>query len=162
LSALGVERLSNARKGRIPTLTPTLALSLTLLVATCNTGPAISLGMKCSAQQATSLGIQGTCQEELEELREKTDRAIVVQTIEVLATVSVNVTGEVQEGSFAVSLKDEKAIAVSATAAPDQPLKLTLTTRLDALNQIAFTLIPADSGAKGVKYEVQFDCHCLP
>ena len=154
--------MSNARRGRIPALTPTLALPLTLLVTTCNLGPAISLGLECSAQQATSLGIKGTCQEELEELREKTNRAIVVQTIEVLATVSVNVTGEVKEGSFAVSMKDEKAIAASATAAPDQPLKLTLTTRLDALNQIAFTLTPADSGAKGVKYEVQFDCQCLP
>lgn len=141
---------------------PILTLSLTLLVAACNIGPAISLGMKCSAQQATSLGIQGTCQEELEELREKTDRAIVVQTIEVLATVSVNVTGEVHEGSFAVSMEDERGEPVNATATPDQPLKLTLTTRLDALNQIAFTLIPADSGAKGVKYEVQFDCECLP
>ena len=142
--------------------TLTFSFSLFLLLASCNVGPAISLGMECSAQQATSLGIQGTCREELEELQEKANRTIAVQTIEVLAKVTVNVSGQVQGGSFTVTMKDEKGDDVSATATSGSSLQLTVSTRLDALNQIAFTLIPGDGGAKGVMYEVKFECECLP
>ncbi len=146
----------------MPLRIQTLALVLTWSLAACNIGPAISLDMKCNTQMTTGLEIEGTCQEEIDELSGETKRAITIQTIDVLPKVHLFIKGEVGEGSFTIRLKDETGAEVNQTARPERPLDLRVIGRLDALNSLAFTLLPGGAGAKGVKYEVRFECECLP
>ena len=133
-----------------------------ILLAGCNAGLAISVGMKCSAQMTSSLGLAGTCHEELDELTAEAKRNISVQTVDVLPQVHLFINGEVQEGSFTFLVKDSSGKEVSQTARPERALDMHVVTRLDGLNTIAFRLNPGAAGAKGIKYEVAFQCECLP
>ena len=42
------------------------------------------------------------------------------------------------------------------------PAQARIETKLDALNQIAYSLTPGPDGAKGIRYTIEFDCDCLP
>ena len=139
-----------------------LPITVLLLLTACNVGPALSVGMECSSRQAADLGIQGACREELDELNLDADRTIAIQTIEILPSVTLEVSAEVDEGSLAIGFVDAKGEAVSVTAEAGSPAQARIETRLDALNQITFTLTPGPAGAKGIRYTIEFDCDCLP
>ena len=139
-----------------------LALAFALFFAACNIGPAMSLQMKCSTQMTGGLEIEGTCQEEIDDLTGEFKRSIVIQTVYLLPKIRLFITGEVSEGSFTILVKDESGQEVTQTARPDRPLDMHIIGRLDALNSMAFTLLPGGAGAKGIQYEVRFECECLP
>ena len=140
----------------------TLALALTWSLTACNIGPAVSVGMTCSTQITIGLEIEGTCREEIDDLTGESKRTIAIQTIDLLPKVHLFIKGEVREGSFTIMVKDENGEEANQTARPDRPLDMHVIGRLNALNSVAFTLLPGGAGAKGIKYEVRFECECLP
>lgn len=139
-----------------------LSLGLAAVALAACSGAVLGTGADCTSSTALLTQVTGECTRTLDLLEEAAPQTIAIQTTDVapFATVEFEVT--VADGQVEVTFTDSRGDDVSARARPGTPATGQVRLRLDALNQIRFTLTPVDGAATGVAYTLQFVCDCLP